>query len=53
VGAKVRVRYLPSDPQSSGEIDSPASMWGFPAMALFVGAVFIAVGLYDAGFFKR
>ena len=53
VGTKVRVRYLPSDPQSSGEIDSPAAMWGFPVMALIVGGIFVAVGLYDAGFFKR
>ena len=44
-GAAVRVRYLPSDPQSSGEIDSPMAMWFFPIGALAFGAVFIAIGL--------
>ena len=52
-GTRVRVRYLPSDPQNSAEIDSVGAMWGFPVMALVVGAVFIAVGLYDAGYFKQ
>jgi hypothetical protein len=52
-GARVRVRYLPSDPQNTAEIDALGAMWGFPIMALVVGAVFIAVGLYDAGYFKQ
>lgn len=52
-GAKVRVRYLPSDPEGTAEIDSAGAMWGFPAVALFVGAVLVAVGLYDAGYFRR
>jgi hypothetical protein len=44
-GTRVRVRYLPSDPQSSAEIDSVGAMWGFPAIALVFGVVAIAIGL--------
>ena len=44
-GAAVRVRYLPADPQSSAEIDSPMAMWFFPFGALAFGALFIAIGL--------
>ena len=43
--AKVPVRFLPGDPQSSAEIDTPMRMWGFPLMALVVGGVFVAVAL--------
>ena len=43
--AKVPVRFLASDPQSSAEIDTPMRMWGFPVMALFVGSVFVALAL--------
>ena len=43
--AKVRVRFLPSDPQSSAEIDTPMRMWGFPVLALLFGAIFVALGL--------
>ena len=43
--AKVTVRYLPDDPQSSAEIDTPMRMWGFPVMALLVGAIFVALAL--------
>ena len=48
-GTKLRVRYLPSDPKSTAEIDSFVAMWGFPLIALVVGGIFIAVALYDAG----
>ena len=44
-GTAVRVRYLPSDPQSTAEIDSPLAIWGFPVAALAFGAIAIAVGL--------
>ena len=47
-GTKLRVRYLPSDPKNTAEVGSIAGMWGLPAIALFVGAIFIAVALYDA-----
>ena len=43
--AKVAVRFLPSDPQSSAEIDTPMRMWGFPVMALLVGSVFVGLAL--------
>lgn len=52
-GTRVRVRYLPSDPQGTAEIDSIPAMWGFPVMGLVIGAIFLAVGLYDAGYLKR
>ncbi|MET0919545.1 MAG: DUF3592 domain-containing protein [Burkholderiales bacterium] len=45
-GTAVRVRYLPSDPQSSGEIDSPMAIWFFPIGTMAFGAVFIAIGLF-------
>lgn len=48
-GTKLRVRYLPTDPKNTAEVDSFAAMWGFPLIALAVGAIFIAVALYDAG----
>jgi hypothetical protein len=44
-GTHVRVRYLPSDPQSSAEIDSLPAMWGFPVIALVFGVIAIAIGL--------
>ena len=47
-GAAVRVRYLPSDPMSSGELDTLMAMWFFPVGAMAFGALFIALGiLYD------
>ena len=48
-GTKLRVRYLPSDPKNTAEIDSILAMWGFPVVALLTGALFIAIALYDAG----
>ena len=42
----VPVRFLPDDPQSSAEIDTPLRMWGFPVMALVVGAIFVALALF-------
>jgi hypothetical protein len=42
----VTVRFLPSDPQSSAEIDTPVRMWGFPVMALLFGGIFVALALY-------
>ena len=41
----VPVRFLPDDPQSSAEIDTPMRMWGFPVMALLVGGIFVAIAL--------
>ncbi|MCC6193602.1 MAG: DUF3592 domain-containing protein, partial [Burkholderiales bacterium] len=52
-GTRVRVRYLPSDPQGTAEIDSIPAMWGFPVVGLVVGAIFIAFALYDAGYLGR
>ncbi|MFO1315581.1 MAG: DUF3592 domain-containing protein [Burkholderiales bacterium] len=49
VGASVPVRYLPSDPETSAEIDSVARMWGFPAGALVFAALFLGLALYDGG----
>lgn len=43
-GSSVPVRYLPDDPQTSAEIATPARMWGFPVMALGVGALFVTLG---------
>ena len=43
-GAAVRVRYLPSDPQSSGELDTIMAMWFFPVAAMAFGALFITLG---------
>jgi hypothetical protein len=45
-GAAVRVRYLPSDPQSSAEIDSFMAMWFFPIGTLAFAAIFITIGLF-------
>jgi hypothetical protein len=50
---RVRVRYLPSDPQGTAEIDSIPALWGFPVMGLVIGAILIALGLYDAGYLSR
>ena len=44
--AKVNVRYLPGDPQSSAEIDTPMRLWGFPVMALIFGGIFVGIGLF-------
>lgn len=41
-GSKVRVRYLPSDPANTAEIDSVLAMWGFPVVALLFGGIMIA-----------
>jgi hypothetical protein len=49
----VRVRFLPSDPQSSAEVDSIAAMWGFPMAALLFAFMFIGLALYDSGYFAR
>lgn len=40
-GSKVRVRYLPSDPANTAEIDSVLAMWGFPVVALVFGGIMI------------
>jgi hypothetical protein len=45
-GTKVNVRYLPGDPESSAEIDTPMRMWGFPVMALVVGGIFVGIALF-------
>ena len=44
-GSTVKVRYLPSDPQSSAEIDTFMAFFGFPLIALVVGAAFIWVSV--------
>jgi hypothetical protein len=44
-GAAVRVRYLPSDPETSGELDTIMAMWFFPVAALAFGTLFIALGV--------
>lgn len=49
-GTKVIVRYLPDQPETSAEIGTGMRMWGFPIVALAVGAIFIAVALYGAGY---
>jgi hypothetical protein len=43
-GTKVRVRYLPSDPQSTAEVDSFLAMWGFPVAMLGFGVLLALVG---------
>ena len=53
VGSRVRVRYLPADPESSAEIDAVANFWGFPVVALLSGAAFAGVALWDAGVIPR
>jgi hypothetical protein len=42
-GAKVPVRFLPGDPDTSAEIATPGRMWGFPIAALAVGAIFVVL----------
>jgi hypothetical protein len=44
-GAAVRVRYLPSDPKTSGELDTLMAMWFFPVAALAFGMLFIGLGI--------
>ena len=44
-GDVVRVRYLPSDPQSSGELDTIMAMWFFPVAATAFGVLFITLGV--------
>ena len=46
MGRRVPVRYLPSDPEASAEIASPARMFGLPAVALVAGAAMVAIGLW-------
>ena len=41
VGSTIKVRYLPSDPQSSAEVDTFLAFFGFPLLALAVGAAFV------------
>jgi hypothetical protein len=48
-GTKVRVRYMPSDPQGTAEIDSLLVMWGFPLVLFVVAGTLIGVALYQAG----
>lgn len=43
-GTSVPVRFLPSDPEGSAEIATPARMWGFPIAALGAGALFVVLG---------
>jgi hypothetical protein len=52
-GSKVVVRYLPEDPDSTAEIGTSMRMWVFPIGALAIGAVFIALAAYDAGWFGK
>lgn len=47
VGASLRVRFLPSDPQGTAEVDTPLAMWGFPIVALAFGGLLLAAGLLD------
>lgn len=44
IGSKVRVRYLPSDPQATAEVDSVLAMWGFPVAMLAFGVLLALVG---------
>lgn len=41
-GSRIRVRYLPSDPANTAEVDSLLAMWGFPVVALVFGGIMIA-----------
>lgn len=52
-GAKVPVRFLPSDPQGTAEVDTPMAMWGFPVVALAFGGICLWGGLQDTGFLPR
>lgn len=49
-GTKVIVRFLPDEPGTTAEIGTGMRMWGFPIVALAVGAIFIAIALYGAGY---
>jgi hypothetical protein len=40
-GLKIEVRYLPQDPKATAEVDSFMAFFGFPVIALVVGAAFI------------
>jgi hypothetical protein len=48
-GTKLRVRYLPSDPKNTAEVDSFMAMWGFSGAALLFAALMIGLAVYDAG----
>ena len=52
-GAKVPVRFLPSDPQGTAEVDTPMAMWGFPIAALAFGGICLWGGLQYAGILPR
>ncbi len=52
-GSKVPVRFLPSDPQGTAEVDSPMAMWGLPVVALAFGGLCLWGGLQDAGILTR
>lgn len=43
IGTRVPVRFLASDPEGTAEIASGMQMWALPAMALAVGAIFVAL----------
>lgn len=49
-GSKVTVRFLPDQPDLTAEIGTGMRMWGFPIVAFAVGAIFIVVALYGAGY---
>lgn len=52
-GARVRVRFLPADPQGTAEVDTPLAMWGFPVVALAFGGLLLAAGLQDLAGFRK
>ena len=43
-GSKVRVVYLPDDPEGTAEIGTGVRMWGFPVMAIVVGGLIALFG---------
>ncbi len=48
-GAKIKVRYLPQDPARSAEVDTFLAFFGFPLVAIGVGAALVWVALAGAG----
>lgn len=49
IGTRLRVRYLPSDPQLTAEVGSPLAMWGFPVAMIAMGVVLLLVALGTRG----
>lgn len=49
VGTRVRVRYLPSDPESTAVVDSFLSIWMFPIGAIVMGIVIALFAAHAGG----